>query len=135
MFFNKKKPVEEVSPIVYHFKELWNEVSESYKSIHRAMLTVIACEEIIRLYPEGADKDVAIKRLEEAKNKFRNTLAAYDDAKGKLMQYYAVKKYDVDFDLPSWNPYQWKESVDVVECLYRNEKKLWVKNFISNYQR
>ena len=127
MFFNKKKHVEEFDPIVYHFKELWKDVAESYRSIHKSMLTVIAREEIIRLYPEGADKDLAIKRLEEARKGFRNTLAAYDDAKRKLEQYYAVKKYDIDFNLPSWNPYQWKESAEVVEFWYRHEKNLWVK--------
>lgn len=127
MFFNKKKVNDELNPIAIHFKELWNECRDSQKSIYKAMLTVIARQNIINLYPEGADKDIAIKRFEDAKIKFRNTISAYDDAKRKLQQYYAVKKYDIDFIYPTWSIYSWKESADVVENFYRNINNLWIK--------
>ena len=125
--FGKKKIVDEPNPIVIHFKELWRDVSNAYKSIHKSMLNVITCEEVIRLYPEGVYKEEAIRRLEKAQDDFRKTIVAYDKTKDKMMQYYTVKKYDIDFNLPSWNPYSWKEGVEVVEYWYRHEKQLWIK--------
>lgn len=126
MFKHKKKIIETPNPTIIHFKELWNEVVASSKSIHKAMLTVIAREKIITLYPNGADKDIAIARLNDARIKFRNTLAAYDDAKRKMMQYYVINQFDIDFELPSWNPFEWEESADVVERFYRSDNNLWM---------
>ena len=122
MFGNKKKSVEEkFNPTIFHFKELWNNVSEAHKSIYKSMLIVITREEIIRFYPKGADKEIAIKRFEEAQNKFRNTIAAYDIEKNELFQYYEKRKNDISSKL-SWNPYQWKERAEVVEFWYRHIK-------------
>lgn len=126
MFKHKKKTIEAPNPIIIHFKALWNEVAASSKSIHKAMLTVIAREKIITLYPDGADKDIAIARLDDARIKFRNTLAAYDDAKREMMRYYIANQFEIDTKLLTWDPFGWKESADVVERFYRNDNNLWM---------
>ena len=101
------------------YKALWNEAREAKISLMSIVENVIVKKNVIDLYPEGADKRVAIAECEKAQHSLICKIGRYDSALAKIRNYWLEHSEEVD-ECQTWYPSRFSSSATIVEIAYKN---------------
>ena len=87
MLFNKsKRPINQDTTLDKKIKELHDERLTTAYSIRERAKKVIICNGAIDLYPEGADKEKAVRDAEAAKYSLLCAIGHYDDLRRQYLE-------------------------------------------------
>ena len=81
------KKIKKINLFDEKFETLEQSVRNAIENLLSIMPKLIIRKEVIELYPEGADKDRAIKDFQETQKSFICTLGHYDCCLSKLIDY------------------------------------------------
>lgn len=99
-------------------KELYDAVHEARDRLIAKTQAAITKKAVIDLYPEGADKQAAIKALDDAKYSLLCAIGYYDERLNEACQYYANNNGNFD---ECWaTPNNFAKSHDIIEYAYRH---------------
>lgn len=114
MFLRKKVNNE---PNVYDrtYRELWTATHDAkeyiFLTVYNCLKKVIA----ITVYPEGEDKQYAIKSAETMKQKVIEAISTYERALDRLHKYWNENAVNLE-ECKTWNPDRYKQNAhDLVE--------------------
>lgn len=116
MFGKKEKVIETYED--KKAKELNNEIGEAGRVLRERVEKVIICKGVIELYPEGPDKEKAIKDLEQAKYSLLCAIGRYDSALSELKNYLIVTQ-DKRVTTVYYNANSWSTSHKIIESQYK----------------
>lgn len=105
-------------------KDLNFEVCEANRALRERVEKVIIRKGVIELYPEGPDKEKAIKDLEQAKYSLLCAIGRYDSVLN-VYQNYLIATQDKRITTIYYNAHSWYTSHQVIEDEY---KYLFLKN-------
>lgn len=124
MFFNRNKPPV-ASPADFICAEKFRAVGDARFHLDECVKRVAIKQGVINLYPEGADKEAAVKEAEAAKYSLLCAIGTFDSLKQDFIDWYEIHKDElvtkVDF-----TPYRFKKSHTYVEMEY---EKIFTKGF------
>ena len=101
-----------------HMKELYDTIHEARDRLIAKTQAVITKKAVIDLYPEGADKQAAIKTLDDAKFSLLCAIGYYDGRLNEACQYY-TNNYN-NFSQYWATPNCYAKSHDIIEIAYRD---------------
>ena len=104
-----------VDPREEHYVELWRIVREAKNNLIAKTEAVIRKKGVIDLYPEGADKNIAIKDCETAQYNLICAIGHYDARVQELQEYYSKNsEYLSNYSSKSCT------SHEIIEIVYAN---------------
>ena len=87
--FNKKKKVEIPQDNFYdrNVRIKWGELLRLEEQLHDQVKIVLIQKEVIELYPDGSDKDKAIKDFQQSQLSMIATIGSYDSCRADFQRY------------------------------------------------
>ena len=116
MFGKKEKVIETYED--KKSKELNLEVGKAGRVLRERVSKVIICKGVIELYPEGPDKEKAIKDLEQAKYSLLYAIGRYDSALNEYKNY-LVATQDKRVTTVYYDAHSWSTSHQIIESEYK----------------
>lgn len=83
--FNKNK--KEVDPHANKINFFISQIKDARLSLESAVRTVLHKQDVIDVYPSGADKERAQKELDTARESLLSKIAQYDDYRAQYFEY------------------------------------------------
>ena len=103
------------------YKEMWDSAYKAHKALTETANKIIVRKGVIDLYPEGEDKQMAIKDYENTKQFLVDAISQYDGKVKELVEYFTNHQEKMK-NCREWSPSCWATSHEVVEWAY--EKKI-----------
>lgn len=100
-------------------KDLNLAVGEAGRALRERVEKVIVCKDVIELYPEGPDKNKAIKDLEQAKYSLLCAIGHYDSALSEYKNY-LIATQDKRVTTVYYNAHSWSTSHQIIENQYKH---------------
>lgn len=88
MFFKNKKEIEK-TPEDNKLYDLYIKILGCSSRLKKQVYKIITLNNVIEIYPNGADKSKAIKDANEAKEKLLCIIGEYDDKRRQYMDYFS----------------------------------------------
>lgn len=119
MFKKKNRDMETSADIT--LRAINNQVVEAYDRLKETVKRNVVKKEVIDIYPDGEDKEKAIKEYNFEQKCLLKDIAYYDDMRNKFNTF-LNNKFERKVTA-HWKP--WKTSHEVVECVYKITKGMW----------
>lgn len=120
MFKKKKKNAD--TPADLQLKELYYPFIDLRDEFYSTIRKVIVKEEVIKIYPDGADKDAAIKDYHFEQQYLLVLIGKYDDLRNQISNFIKNNKEErhttAYWEIP-------QTSHETIETIYKRTKGMW----------
>ena len=116
-----RKKNKEIDYRVEKYNELCDAIQEAKDRLFNAVSKAIVKTEVVNIYPEGPDKNRAIKDSEQAKHYLLCAIESYNGRMQEAQEYYANNEEVLENHLYHD---RFLPSHELIECIYQR-----VKNF------
>lgn len=120
MFKKKKKNAD--TPADFQLKELYYPFIDLRDEFYSTIRKVIVKEEVIKIYPDGADKDEAIKDYHFEQQYLLALIGKYDDLRNQISNFIKNNKEErhttAHWEIP-------RTSHETIEAIYKRTKGMW----------